>query len=156
MLQEEMSKLAQILRWLVVLPGTIVCVVLAMFPIHWFVMLVQSYGGPNNESFITIDEKHPLALIPPEVLERFGYALFTPMIMIIAGAAIAPKYKFPTGIVMAVLWGFGFGISITIAISRGWYTGSGWLQFAITCALGIAGVAFGLFQVYKAQSEKRG
>jgi hypothetical protein len=152
---KEISKPIQVLRWLTVLPGAIVCVGLAMFPIHWFVMLIKLLSSTiDDDSFITINGKHPLAAVPPEMLERFGYALCTPMIMIIAGAAIAPKYKLPTGIAMAVLWGFGFGASFTIAIYRGWYSGWGWLQFAITFALGIVGVALGLFQVHRAQSKK--
>ena len=128
---------------------------LARFPIHWFVMLIQSFGSTNEDAFITINGKRPLAAIPPELLERFGFAFFTPMIMIIVGAAIAPKYKFSTGIAITVLWGICLGASFTISIYQRWYSGWGWIEFAIACALGIAGVAFGLFQVHKAQSENR-
>jgi apolipoprotein N-acyltransferase len=144
-----MSKSVQTLRWLAVLPGALLCVVIVMFPIHWAVGLIQLLGKSNDDSFISIGGKLPLAAIPPEMIERLGYAFFTPFVMIISGAYIAPKFKFQTGIALAVLWGIGFGASMVYVISQNQYSGRDWLVLAITCVLGVAGVCSGLFRVYK-------
>lgn len=145
------SSLIQIFRWFAVLPGSIVCALLVMFPIHWAVMLIQFFGGADSEAMITVDGKNLLAAIPPEILERFGYALFTPMVLIIAGAKIAPKYKFQTGIGMAIFWGLLFGFGIGVALTRHIYWG--WLRYIITIALGIAGCVIGLLQVHQKQKK---
>jgi hypothetical protein len=114
-----------------------------MFPIHWIVMLIQHIGSTS------IDGETPIAAINPEMLELLGYAFFTPFIMIISGSYIAPRFKFQTGIALAVLWSIIFGASMTYTISHGQYSGWGWLRFAITCMLGIAGVCLGLFQAQR-------
>lgn len=142
-----MSKSVQTLRWLAVLPGAILCVFIVAFPIHWVVMFIQHFH--SDELLVSIDGKLPLAAIPPEMLERLGYAFFTPFVMIVSGAYIAPKFKFQTGIALAVLWGMGFGASMVYVISKNQYSGRDWLVLAITCALGIAGVSLGLLRVYK-------
>ena len=150
---KEMSVAIQVLRWLAVLPGAFLCALLVTFPIHWVVMLIQLFGDSGDDAVVSIGGKNPLAAIPPEMLERFGYALFTPLVMIMVGAKIAPKFKFPTGIALAVLWGIVFGAGMALAISQGQYSGGGWLRFIVTCVLDIAGVSFGLFKVHKAQRE---
>ena len=146
------SSLIHVFRWFAVLPGSIVCAVLVMFPIHWAVMLIQFACKEGD----TIEVEGPmglLACVPPEMLERFGYALFTPMVMIITGAKIAPKYNFQTGIGMAVFWGLIFGAASTITISHGWFFGWGWFRFAIIFVLGTTGVVFGLLQVHQKQKK---
>lgn len=149
----EMSKLVQILRCLAVLPGALLSALLVMFPIHWAVELIQLFGKSGDDSTISVDGKTPLAAIPPEMLERFGYAFFSPLVIIYVGAKIAPKFKFQTGIALAVLWGILFGSGMALVISQDQYSGWGWLRFAITCMLGIAGVSIGLFQVHKVQGK---
>jgi len=148
------SKPVQILRWFAVLPGAFLCALVVEFPIHWVVMLIQLFGGSNDDSVISVDGKIPLAAIPPEMLERFGYAFFTPVVIIVFGTKIAPSFKMQTGIALAILWGIFFGAGMTFLISQGHYSGSSWLRFAITCVLGIAGVSVGLVEAHKAQKQK--
>ena len=138
-----MSKTVQVLRWLAVLPGALLCALIVNFPIHWVVMLIQHFGS------ISIDAETPIAAINPEMLELLGYAFFNPFIIIISGAYIAPRFKFQTGIALAVLWGIIFGVSNTTSISQGQYSGWGWLRFVITCMLCVAGVCLGFFQVQR-------
>ncbi len=144
-----------ILRWIAVFPGALLFAVLAMFPIHWGVMLIQTFRGADDDAFITVDGKNPLALsaIPPDVLERFGYAFFTPFVLISAAAWIAPRFKFPAGIGLAILWGIFFGCAVTYIMSRGQPSGWQWLHFALTCLLAVAGVVSGLFRAHKFQKE---
>lgn len=89
------------------------------------------------------------ALIPAEMMERLGYAFFTPFIMIYTGSYIAPKGKFETGIVMAVLWGVAIGASLVIVQSRWNYEAWGLLRIGLAVLIGIAGVSVGLIQSQK-------
>lgn len=149
-----MSKPIQFLRWLIVPPTAFLCAFLATFPVHWVVALIQIFSRVGDP-FITINGKNLLAAIPPETLEKLGNAFFGPLVMITSGASMAPKFKFVTGISFAILWGIIFGAGMTLAITQGQYSGSGWLRFAITCALGIAGVASGVYHVHIAQKDEQ-
>ena len=150
----ERSNYTQSLRWIGVLPGALVSVVLVTFPMHWVVMLIQIFGGAGYDSFITIDDKNLLAAIPPEILERFGYAFFAPLVMVIIGAKIAPRFKFRIGIALAVLWSVFFAVSMATTIS-GQYSDWNWLRLTITSVLGMGGVGLGLFQTYQTQKRLR-
>ena len=146
-----MSKPVQVLRWLGILPGAFLCVFLVTFPIHWTVMLIQILGRSDNDAFISINGKTLIAAVPPEMLERFGYAFFAPLVMIIVGTIIAPRFKFQTSIVLAILWGIIFGAGMILTLqSSDW----GWLRSVITVLLGIGGAGLGLFWAHKAQKEK--
>jgi len=146
-----MSKTVQVLRWLGVLPGALLCVFLVTFPIHWTVLLIQIFGGADPDAMITIGGKTPIAAIPPEMLERFGYAFFAPLVMLYVGAIIAPKFKFQTAIALAVLWGIIIGAGLAFSSSGSDWP---WWRFAITILLGLGGVSLGLFSAYEAQKEK--
>jgi uncharacterized membrane protein YeaQ/YmgE (transglycosylase-associated protein family) len=145
------KSLTQILRWFAVLPGSIICAILVMFPIHWAVMLIQ-FSCKEGDTINVEGLMGLLACIPPEMLERFGYALFVPITLIITGAKIAPKYKFQTGIAMAIFWGLLFGCATGMVVAK--HTNMGWFRYTITFALGVTGCVLGLLQVYKDQSPK--
>lgn len=132
------------------LPGSIVCAILVMFPIHWAVMLIQ-FVCKKGDTIYVEGPMGLLAAIPPKMLEYFGYALFVPMVMIITGAEIAPKYKFQTGIAMAIFWGLLFGFSTGVVVTK--HIDMSWLRYAITIALGISGCAVGLLRVHQKQSK---
>jgi hypothetical protein len=138
-----------ILRWIAVLPGALAAVIIVLFPIHWFVMLVGHLGTSSDDSGSgsLLSLWHYLANIDPEVLEFFGNAIFTPLVLISVGARIAPKFKFFTGIALAIALGVFYGMaatSIADDISEGLYTPERWLRLAITVCLQIGGVIIGL------------
>ena len=137
-----MSKLAYILRWIAVLPTAVVCAFLVAFPIHWFVMLIQLYGK-NGDSF------NPLVFIPPEILERFGYALFVPYTLVSVGAIIAPKFKFQTGIVIAILIVILLMTSLCFIAFGYIKSDTSGLRWSITVLLWIVGISYGLYYSYK-------
>jgi hypothetical protein len=143
-----MTAPVQALRWLCVLPGAFVAAVLAMFPIHWVVMLIHYFGG-SGDSFITIDGKNLFASIPPETIEHFGYALFVPFTLIVAGARLAPRFKFVTGITLAVLLALALAIAFAAMNAQGSQVADGQLRLAVTCILWIIGVGCALFQAYQ-------
>ena len=141
-----------ILRWIAVLPGALLCVFLVLFPIHWVVMLIRHFGTSADDtgSGSPLSLYYYLAAIPPDVLENLGRAFLSPFVFIVAGGSIAPKFKFQTGIVLAIGLGFLYGVGATMIaddISNGLYTPERWLILGITTLLSIAGMAVGLFQV---------
>lgn len=138
------------LRWVGVLPGSVACALLASFPIHLVVMLIQMLGTSRDGDIVSVSGKTPLAAIPSEMLEQFCYAFFNPLIVIIVGSIIAPKWKFPTGIALAILYGLFFGAFLTLEIAQGHMTG---LRLVVTFILGAGGVTLGLLWVHKKSRE---
>ena len=136
-----------ILRWAAVVPGALLSVFVAMFPIHWIVMLqyvdTLDYDGSDLEG-----------LLSPQTLESLANAFFTPFIFIAVGSRIAPKFKFFTGIALAILLGIVYGwVAIVIVgeIRQGLYTPARWLRLGITMLLCIGGFAVGLFHARKVE-----
>jgi hypothetical protein len=137
-------RLAEIARWIAVLPAALMGALLVSFPVHWAVMLISLFDRPD-ESAITVNGKGLLASIDPQVLERFGYALFVPMVLIVVGAKVAPRFKFQTGIALAILWGVLFGAAVTLALTNGPFE---W-KMLIAFGLAVVGVTVGLTQAHK-------
>ena len=97
-----MTKLKQILRWLAVVPGALLGAVIVMFPVHWSAMYIHHFGSPDP--IITDDQgRGLLQSMPLESLERFGDALFVAGTLVGVGAFIAPRFHFPTAIVLTLL-----------------------------------------------------
>ena len=141
---------AQIFKWISVVPGALLYVVLSAFIIHWVVMLIQMFPQPSDDGGISVNGKSLLAAIPPETLERFGDALFFPLVFIDAGARIAPKFKLQTGIGLAILWLglLSYGIlsiaqgkipNVDFALPDWWFP-------VLFCALSVAGTSVGLYE----------
>lgn len=144
---QMMSKRSRyILRWLAVIPGAAIAVLVVMIPIHWLVMLQYVDNGEGSLN----------GIISHRILETFAHAFFTPFIFITTRSAIAPNHRFHTGIVLAVflcplyIWG---GTLILDDINHGVYTPFRWLRLVITVLLLVAGFVFGLRQVKKSQRE---
>lgn len=144
------SRFRQALKWIGVLPGAVGCAALAQFPIHWVVMLIR-YSGTEVDANGTITYDNPLAAMPEEVLEYFLNAFFTPFIIISVGAQIAPKFKFFTGIALAIALAAGYAALTTFIahdISSGLYTPGRWLRLAVTVMLALLGFSVGLLRAY--------
>lgn len=153
------SRRAELLRWISVLPGALVAVVVVLFPIHWAVMLIGHLGTSSDDSGSgsPLSLWYYLAKIDPEVLELFGNAIITPIVLISVGARIAPKFKFFTGIALAVVLGVFYGVAATSVaddISDGLYTSERRLRLAITVCLQIGGVFAGLFLARKVEKSQ--
>lgn len=145
----KMTRRNYILRWAAVVPGALLSVFIAMFPIHWVVML-QYMDTPDY------DASDLEALLNPQTLESLANAFFTPFIVIAVGSRIAPKFKFFTGIALAVLLGVVYGWAATVVvgeIQQGLYTPARWLRLGITVLLCIAGLAGGLLQARKVEQR---
>jgi len=142
-----MSKLVYILRWIAVLPAAIICSLLVMFPIHWLVMFILWCDKNYTDSFI------PLALIPAETLERFGYALFVPATLISVGAIIAPKFKFQTGIAIAVLVIVLLMAGLCYLVLGYFESDMSGLCWSITVLLWVVSISHGLYYSHKKSLE---
>ena len=95
-----MKKLMQVLRWIAVLPGSLLAGVLVIFPIHWLALAIHFSGGPFY-GFITQDcGENPVSL---KQLEYSMNSLFVSAAIIVIGALIAPKYRFATAISLTIL-----------------------------------------------------
>ena len=161
MASPQASKLVHALRWIAVLPSCFLFAVLAMFPVRWAVMLIPHYGTRASDGSITIEVYEiPLVLlakIPPEVLEGFLHAFFTPLIVIVVGAKIAPSFKFRAGIALAIIWGVVFGLVVGRSLDpqSGVYFAWGSVGFGLTCVFGACGVALGLYLADSLQHPKQ-
>ncbi len=150
--RSELSPAIKVLRWLALAPAVILSVPLVAFPVHWVVVLIQLFGQARDDSMISIDGKTPLAAIPPEIMERFAYVFFFPLMMVYVAYRVAPSRKFSAAIAVAIVWGMIFGGAATYSLSNAIVS---WGHALCATALGCAGVATGLFTVYKKkQSEE--
>ena len=136
----------KVLRWLALAPAVILSVPLVAIPIHWVVVLIQLFGQARDNSMVSIYGKTLLAAIPPEIMERFAYVFFFPLIMVYVAYRVAPSRKFPTAIAVAIVWGMIFVGSATYSLSNAIVS---WGHAFCATGLGCAGVATGLFTVYK-------
>ncbi|MGH8403466.1 MAG: hypothetical protein ACRESO_08715 [Gammaproteobacteria bacterium] len=136
-----------IARWIAVLPGSVVCSIAATFPIHWGVLLINYLL--SHRGYITY---FPLPTLSIDVFELYAYALFVPFTIIAVGVKIAPKYKFQTGVTLAILFGvligYGIGTILVPEINEGLYNMSRWLRLGITAALWAISIAWGVRSAY--------
>ena len=91
-----------VVRWIAVLPMTLLAVIAAMFPWHWVVLLYANFLG-RLEGVETLGLSFLVRLIGPETVERLGYGFITPFVIIVIAAKVAPTYKVTTGRVAALL-----------------------------------------------------
>ena len=82
------------LRWVGVLPISIIAGVLITFPVHWG--LYQTLSGGDS----------PLVSPYPELPERILQPFFSALTIVWVSSLIAPKYKFKTSVTLAVIWIF--------------------------------------------------
>jgi len=122
-----------ILRWVAVLPGAILFVLLCDFPLHW-IALMRKY---LPDKIIEFDN--------PATFEYLLYAFWHPVLLITAAAFIAPSKKFWVGLVFTVLM-FLFGLSVMIySKQKDLVTYS---APELTFLINIIGCAIGLGYVY--------
>lgn len=144
-----------LLRWIGVFPGALLSALLVAFPVHWVVMLIQLTDTPE-ESFITIGGKGLLAAIPPETLERLGYAFFVPFTFISIGAAIAPRFKFFTASVLGTLVIVFLAYAHLVVAKNGLFFEGGTLKFVLTRVLWGAAIVCGLYKARIAERASSG
>jgi len=79
------------LRWIVVLPGSLVFSFLALFPLNWILYFILEKGSILSE-------------VSTRSIEYFLTPFVIAIVFILAGFKIAPKYKFQASITLTILW----------------------------------------------------
>lgn len=131
----------KILRWMAVLPGSVLAGIAMTFVLHYVL-----YFSLTN--FVT-----PY----PEFLERALTPFVIAATFIWVGCEIAPNNKLKAGIVLFTIWMFLEGGFIMLTLTGGkWFGKSLYLDAnGIAPILGIAGAFVGLYLITKKETEKQ-
>src|ERR1019366_8512358 len=108
-----MSKLLAFLRWVVILPGSLVGAIIVIFPIHWVLLFFEWQTAHSGDEAMVHDASNrpvPFLGIPFEMMERLCDAALVPATMLLTAAWIAPTAKRQTAIVVAFLIGVGYAV----------------------------------------------
>lgn len=142
-------------RWVAVLPGALLAWLLAMFPVHWAVLLIKS--DPDGEGG-TIG----LGMLSAETLEYLGIALFGSMALVYAGGRIAPRHHLYAAAGLLLLWVLAVGMLVGASLvllntdDRYYIEDSGWVQMVAVTALNLVGAVIGLRAIYSYEREQGG
>jgi hypothetical protein len=158
MIMEELIKKTWF-RWIAFIPGSLLAVLIAQFPIHWLVMLIHSLGKSDSDSGsgTALSLYYWLAKVEAEKLELLFSAFFTPLILITVVALIAPKYKLFLASICAVglLVADLYIVMIDIAnIDEGPNEDYEWIRLFVTLGLAVTGMTLGLIKSYKLQKQQ--
>jgi hypothetical protein len=125
------------MRWIAVLPGSFLAMLLSSFPLH--LVLYQTLTGSG------IVEPYP------EAPERILSPLAATLAFIWAGSRIAPSRKMETAIALFGLVLLMVGVALTLAVVgfRDGNTGFGLRFGGLPNAAGIAGAFIGLYIAYR-------
>ena len=132
------------LRWVAVIPVSLVAGILVTFPVHW--LLFRILSGGNNPLFDSY----------PELPERLIVPFFSALIFVWVGSLIAPEHKFRTALILASLWIIGTGVSFAMGL-LGVHLGN--MQLSLTAGglpflMGVIGACVGLYYTRKQLNEK--
>jgi hypothetical protein len=86
-----------LLRWIAVLPGSLVAGFLSTFPLHWLLYLAYAHNG-TLFGLIGLPEGSNLSI------EHAVYPAVIALTFILVGYEIAPRYKFKTTVILAILY----------------------------------------------------
>jgi hypothetical protein len=142
----------QALRWLAVLPGAFLGGTLIMFPVHWLALYIHRWGigepivsGPDGRSIIQS--------IPVDALAALGNALFVPGAVVLAGAYIAPKHRFRTGVTIVAIQLTGVCYVFKLIHERVYVFDGTAFQMVLTVLLWV--VSFGLSLYFLHETDRR-
>ncbi len=133
------------LRWVGVLPISLIAGIVITFPFHW--VLYRTLSG-GTEPFIT-----PYPELPEKILQPF----FTALVIVWVASLIAPHHKFKTAACIATLWIFG-ACGAFILGYLGYHSNN--IQLNLTAGglpiiMGISGAVVGIYLVKKKLSKEQ-
>lgn len=125
------------LRWIAVLPISLIAGALVAFPLHWTLYSTISGG---QDPFIT-----PYPELPEKILQPF----FTALVIILVSSFIAPNHKFKAAMIVAIIYLFIAGATFILGYMN-YHLDN--LQVNLTAGglpaiMGIAGTVIGLYIV---------
>jgi len=124
-----------LVRWIILLPSSLIAGILATFPLHWILSL-QSLSDGGFMGFIVLS---------PEgfnTIERILTPFVVAIVYLLAGVEIAPSHKWKTAIVLTVTYVILAVGTFLFAISSGWE-----LTFGSRLLAPILGLLLGLYIV---------
>jgi len=132
--------LLQVLRWIAVLPGAIICAVLSLLPLHWILYFVLT-------RFVEVYPELPERVLGPAVLSG---------VFVWVGSRISPAYKFETSAVLFGLWMFLIGGVVFVTWSGGdWFGRQFYFQGGgLPTVMAVVGAAVGLFVARSEQKDE--
>jgi len=135
-----MPMLIQVLRWIAVLPGSLLIALLALFPLHWILYIVLT-------KFVEVYPEMPERILAPAVLSG---------IFVWVGSRISPAYKFETSVVLFGIWMFLIGGVVFLTIGDGdWFGGRLYFQGGgVPTIMAIVGAIVGLFAARLEQTNQ--
>lgn len=121
----------QVLRWIAILPGSLLVALLSLFPLHWILYLITT-------RFVEVYPEMPERILAPAVLSG---------VFVWIGSRISPTYKFETSAVLFGIWMFLIGGVVFLTWSGGdWFGGQLYFQGGgVPTIMAIVGAAVGLF-----------
>ncbi len=137
------EKILIVLRWIGLLPISIIGGAVSMFPVHW--ILYNTLSGYQNPII------SPYPEFPEKIIQPFCMALTAIWI----SSIIAPKYKLSTAKIMAFMWILGI---ITVFAMIYFEKSIGNIKFSLQYGglpmiLGIIGAIAGVFVVKKRENK---
>ncbi|MGB7207413.1 MAG: hypothetical protein WBD27_02020 [Pyrinomonadaceae bacterium] len=121
----------QVLRWIAVLPGSLLIAALSLFPVHWILYLVIT-------RFVEVYPEMPERILGPAIVSA---------VFVWVGSRISPAYKFETSIVLFGIWMFLIGGGVFLTLGDGdWFGGRLYFQGGgVPTIMAVIGAAVGLF-----------
>jgi len=130
------------LRWIAVFPGALIASIIALFPLHWLLYLKFADNG-TILGFIELPQGTNISI--EYVISPFVIAIT----FILIGSKIAPKFKFKTAIILAILYLlFAIG-TIIFSIKNGIE-----ISFGARTAGSLFGLFAGLFIIWKLEKTR--
>ena len=132
------QKIKNILRWIAVLPGSLIAGFLMTFPLHWILYLAFNYGGTTLFGFMELNQNDYI------LVEHTVTPFVIAPTFVLTGFEIAPKYKIQTSLVLTILWIISW-ISLFIFFSR---------QIELRGILSLLGSLLGLYIAWRKSKEE--
>lgn len=101
-----------LIRWIAILPGSLLAGFLATFPLHWILYLAFANNG-TLLGFIELSQGSNISI------EHFLSPFVIALIFIYVGFEIAPKHKLKTAVILAFLYILFIIGSVVLGIKSG-------------------------------------
>ena len=125
------------MRWIAVFPTGLAAAVLVLFPIHWLIVMIATFGDTPF-----------FGLLSARTMEHLASAFTTPFFIIYVGVLMAPMHKSETGVTLAITTALILGGVYVLAFTGGpQFSGWGSLYFGATPVLNLVGIATALLKI---------
>lgn len=143
----DMNKLNYWLRWVAVLPGSIIAGFLITFPLHWLLYISFAQNG-TLLGFIELPPRSDIWI------EQLLYPFIISITFVYSAYKIAPKYKFKTAIAFFLLYFFSWATVVILSFMKINIFNLN-LDFSFRTILALLGAFVGLYFAKKTDNQKK-